>query len=185
MDTKPFTAQQWQTNADFVLPVLLGEHTYNNNNNHYWNATQTGLLSHHFPSGAWRETFIVVSRLILSKKPVHITSVSAETAPQYQQQVATWFSVYNEKSSLEGSVFAENTQRLIDCGERALMIHNLNESVSQLSGGQPIEHVTQETMSRIATVGVDKVQDETAADTAELARQHLDEPPGEKLMTLN
>ncbi len=186
MNVKPFSLEQWQHMADYVLPVLLAEqmHDTDGKNLHFWKAQEVGLLASHFPAGAWRDTYIATMDLIFANRPVHITTISEALAGKVTHaQLAQWFALYRAGSTLRGDVFDHNIAVLKDYGERSRVIARAEKLVADLQGGLDLDQVTSDAMSDFAYSGVTTIKGETAAAMADDFEAWLSVEPSKSMLT--
>jgi len=179
-----FSIDKWERTADYILPVLIAEQMDTDKNAHFWRTNQQQILAMHFPPGAWRETFKAVAGLVIEGKAVHPTTlheVLHDIVPA--PQLAQWFAMYKQGSSLSNGVFETNLESLRDMGERVFAIERLQMAQAKLLAGVDIDDVKADAISNLINSGTDSIEDETLDEMANWFDAYMGAQPTNHILT--
>lgn len=180
----PFSIEQWQQTADYVLPVLLAEESVEKNNFHFWWALgELGLMPQHFPPGPWRDTYGAIHDTIMAREPVHLTVLKERLNEHTDiQRLAQWTAMYRTGSTLRGQVFDANVAILKTFGERARLIGVGEQFTADLKAGGDMDEAVSGALSMIANTDSVVIEGATADRLANDLRAYLGQEPEKSLL---
>jgi replicative DNA helicase len=179
-----FSIEKWQRTADYILPVLVAEQMDTSKNVHFWRTNEMQVLAMHFPPGCWRETFKAVGKLVFENKAIHPTTLQELLHGIVDpQQLAQWFVMYKQGSTLANGVFDTNLEALRDMGERVYAIERLQSAQDKLLKGMDIDDVKSDAISGLINSGTDSIEDETLDEMANWFDGYMSEQPTNHILT--